>query len=89
MNETKEDKATADVADRLDGVVRCVRRSVLNMDIDMWRKLGPGDFTGTAAEFLTDIGLPGGLSALYSDSEREFFREIYEIARAKPDKITM
>lgn len=59
-----------------------IRKDVLNMDIDMWKKFGlNGSYVGTAEYFLNAIGLPGALSAKCNEEETDFFDEIYKIHR--------
>jgi len=56
-----------------------IRRDVFNMSTKMWIKLGTGGFTGTPREFLERIGLPGGLSALFTEEEQLFFDCMYAL----------
>lgn len=66
-----------------------VRRFVLLLPMEMWvtldRVIGKQDEIHTTAEgFLDSIGLPAGKSAFYTDEEREFFEEIYDIHKRRP-----
>ncbi len=59
-----------------------IRREVLNMPLEMWRKLPEGETIHVSAEdFLREIGLPGGLSAKFTEQERMFFDDIYALSR--------
>lgn len=65
-----------------------IRRDVLNMPLTMWQKLPDGDiYEGTAKNFLTNIGLPGGKSAFFNDEEKRFFAEIYALGRMVPNDL--
>jgi|SRR5665811_832374 len=80
---------------KLGFVVRfTVRRKVLDMSYEMWKRLdevykcGPADeatFSTTSEEFLDRVGLPNGLGAYYSPEERDFFEEIYRVERGRRD----
>lgn len=60
-----------------------VRKDVLNMNIEQWQKYDILflNYRGTAEWFLTNIGLPGSLSAKCNEQETEFFDEIYRLYR--------
>ena len=61
-----------------------VRRDVLNMNIGQWVKFGKQEaFIGTAECFLDAYGLPGGLSAKFTQEERDFFDELYVLYRGR------
>jgi len=67
-----------------------IRRSVLDMTGEEWRKLKEiypsKEFKTTAENFLDKIGLPGGMTAYYNLSERAFFDEIYDLYRRRLKK---
>lgn len=72
-----------------------VRKCVFNMPMEKWKELekayqfridkstGESKFTTKPISFYRRIGLVGGLSALYNESEKAFFEELYRIAREK------
>lgn len=65
-----------------------IRRSVLMLPLGAWTTLDgvckDAEIHTTAEEFLDSIGLPAGKSAFYTDEERMFFDEIYDIHRRRP-----
>lgn len=66
-----------------------VRRFVLMLPMELWATLDrvigkQEEIHTTAEEFLDSIGLPAGKSAFYTDEERMFFDEIYDIHRRRP-----
>ena len=63
-----------------------IRMAVLNMPLEMWRKLPECETISISAEdFLGEIGLPGGLSAKFNEQERAFFDVIYALSRLTPN----
>lgn len=74
-----------------------IRRKVLDMTYDEWKKLDKeynlkenlddATFETTPEEFLEKIGLPCGLSVYYNEAETEFFEQIYSLERRKRDDI--
>ncbi len=61
-----------------------ITANILDMPYEMWEKWDSMEkdyFYGTPREFLDQIGLAGGKSALFTEEEKEFFRLLYEKVR--------
>lgn len=68
-----------------------VRTYVLSMPGEMWEKYrilyGGEHYYGTTTEFLSAIGLPGGLSVRCNKEEDEFFKCIHYLNRTSDNPI--